>query len=483
MKKLLRASLLIAMAGLLLGSSPFVRTGGDPQISGNVRFHNDVKFKTKGFDERPATKTMDDLDLYVRTTGADTNDCLSAAKACLTIQEVIDRIPKEIHHAVVVDIGAGSFAAFNVNGFNIGETGTLDINGTLELASGLTGLNTGTFEDSAGPDYHQSNTDNEGGWVVDELVGKLLVWPTGYYRPIISNTATVVHYVGGDNRGNGDYTIQEQTTIITGAGIIGYAGVEVTNVLTLMPSSLTIRNLKDTSATTMGFLMYASSGTLERCYSAGQYFGFVLGQSPRVARTVDCFVGPCAVAGFYFQESGGVYLEDAAAERCVAVGAGAGSGFKFQQSIQIRADYIHSTGCDEGLTVESVGMVNIHYAEFDDNDNWGVLVDRTVSGNASSHSNVWLRSVDIDNNGTDGIRVTNEANVHIEGVTGTGNAIYGVYLRRGATLKRTVHTCSITGGTADLSMDGGASLTWVTHLNGGGDTIINIDNGCRAEYE
>ena len=105
MKKLLRASLLIAMAGLLLGSSPFVRTGGDPQISGNVRFHNDVKFKTKGFDERPATKTMDDLDLYVRTTGADTNDCLSAAKACLTIQEVIDRIPKEIHHAVVVDIG------------------------------------------------------------------------------------------------------------------------------------------------------------------------------------------------------------------------------------------------------------------------------------------------------------------------------------------------------------------------------------------
>ena len=474
--------LCVLLAPLLLGAGPFVRTNGEPQVQGPMRVYEGLIENINGLDTRPATRTVGNLNLYVRTTGADTNDCLSAGAACLTIQEAIDRIPTDIDHAVVVDIGEGSFAAFNVNGLNIGIAGTLDINGTLGLATGLTGLNAGNLEGAGGPDYHSSSTDNEGGWVADELVGKLFAWAGGYYRPIITNTATVVEYIGPNSTGAGAYTIEEQKTIITGDGILNYAGVEITNVTNLWPANLEIRNLKHTSGTAMGFLFYAASGVFIQCYAAGEYWGFTLGQSPRVARTVDCFAGPCGIGGYFFQASGGVYLEDPALERCVAVGGSTASGFIFQQSVQIKAEYLFAGDWDEGLLVESVLQANVEYAEFDGNDDWGVLIDRFVSGNASAGSNVWLAQCDMDDN-TTGIRIANESNVFLDGVGGTGNSQFGVTMYTGATLKRDSSALTLTGASGDLDMDGGAFFTWATHLNSFGDTIVNTDNGCRAEYE
>jgi|GEM_PF-4427459 len=487
MKKKLPALLLFCIPFLLAGHPPAIIEGDtqtfleDVRIVGDLLLRGDLLFESDGkIPSTPSTKTTQDVTLYVRLTGDDANDCLTESSACYSIQEAIDRVPKEIHHVVTVDIGAGSFTAANIDGFSVGESGSFYINGVLSLATGLTGLSEGLPENSTSLNHHCTVTDDEGGWAVNELVGKIFV-AAGEKRVIISNTSTVIAYAGGCI-GITSYEIHDQKTVITSSGQGGYAGIETTNVTTLWPDKFIIRNLKKTDGTAMGFLMYAASGTLEYCYAAGQYWGYVIGQSPRVSRTLSCFAGASAMGGFFFQASGGIRLEDAAAELCVAVGGNAGMGFQIEQSVYVRVEQSFARNWDKAFAVSSVLHAHIHDSEGYDSFH-GLLVDHKVGGNFSGCSNVWLESVFFYGNSVSGVTAENRSNLNLYGIQGTNTSAIGLQLGSGATLTHQAgQTLTITGASGDFSMDYGAQipLPW-SNLANPGDTVMNMMNGCRGE--
>ncbi|KXH75406.1 MAG: hypothetical protein AM326_03380 [Candidatus Thorarchaeota archaeon SMTZ-45] len=426
--------------------------------------------------------------LYVRTTGNDVNDCLTTGNACLTIQEAISRIPKEIQHDVVVDIGEGSFAAFNVDGYNIDFNGNFDIQGTLGLVS-LSGTkpNSGTPSAVGSSDNHRYMDDTDHGldnWAVDELVGKLLdcsgpVGNTGH--PIIANTTTRIHYAGSETCLT-SYEILEQKTVLTGTGGQSYAPIEITNVFSFWPNRFEIRNVKSTDSATIGILMYASSGTVERCYMSGKAYNYALGQSPRVARAADCYSGINIFGGFVFQQSGGVTVEDPAGERIVANNASTtGPAIYLMQSNTVRLKHAYGYNSGRvGLGIEAVQYALIEDSEFFDNTQSGVRVDTdqanlTIAPDGAV-SNVHLDTTVIHDN-QDGVYATNGAIVQFYNTTGTGNSQHGVELVHGAKLTHMTGN-TLTGTSGDITLNGGTTTHTWAEVNA--NDYYNSDNGCRA---
>ena len=158
--------------------------------------------------QAPLGYTVAALTLYVDPLGNDSNaGTAPGASACLTIRGALAKVPKRIRHAVTINVAAGTYDGFNVQGFTIelpeenSRAVYLDIVGTMQAATLATGTSSGTATAGtagSGTTYG-TLTDSGQAWTVNDLVGKYVeTTVSGLTRafPIASNTATVITIVG-----------------------------------------------------------------------------------------------------------------------------------------------------------------------------------------------------------------------------------------------------------------------------------------------
>lgn len=169
------------------------------------------------------------LTLYVDPLGSDSNACTSSgASACLTLQGVLNKIPKVLRHKVTVNVAAGNYTGFILSGFTQDQTvssttGGLYILGTLANVTPATGSATGTATSGTAGSAQTFGTltDSTQSWTVNDLVGRWISITggtgSGALMVISSNTATTITVVGTWTAptGTSTYAIQEPASIIT----------------------------------------------------------------------------------------------------------------------------------------------------------------------------------------------------------------------------------------------------------------------------
>ncbi len=179
-----------------------------------------------------SVQTTAAMDLFVETTGSDSNPCTSVGAPCLTIQGAVNKVPKRIRNAVNITVGTGTFTAgayvdgfITENDLNAPSTGAyLEIKGTLITATVATGTASGTATaGSAGSNpTFGTLTDSGQSWTVNDLRGKLLEITggtgAGQLRAIQSNTATVITVTGvwTAPTTSSTYVVRDWGTVISG---------------------------------------------------------------------------------------------------------------------------------------------------------------------------------------------------------------------------------------------------------------------------
>ncbi len=191
-------------------------------------------------------RTNSDLTLYVDPTGNDSNACTATGTAaCLTIQAAVNKVPRQLRHRVTVNVAAGNFTGFVLNGFVQDQsvqtvTGGLLVQGTLATSTIASGPALGTATSgvatvTTGAYVRGTLTKTGAGWTVDDLRGRFLFRPAGtgsttIYFPIVGNTADTITVDGAMGAGDGTSTfeIKDATTVIN-AGVVSSFPVSNTN--------------------------------------------------------------------------------------------------------------------------------------------------------------------------------------------------------------------------------------------------------------
>jgi hypothetical protein len=473
MKRLSFVFVLCGLVPFLLGVSPFVRTDGEPQVQGPLRVYEPIYNFVDGFDQTVTTETKADLTLYVRTTGSDSNDCLSGGNACLTIQEAVDRVPRSISHAVTVDIGEGSFASFVVAKIHVSYPSVFTVRGTLGNPA-LGGATSGT---ATGGDTCNC-VDAGAGWTPDELRG-ILMEVDGEYRVVRTNTATNAELVGALSAScNGKaYEVFEQKTVIDSGESYRIACWGVNPISRY--SSFVLDSLK-TSGGVIGFANgYNTHLIIRNCYATGAVYGILVQSAGMDAiELLDSYATACSAYGIYMFRIGGtrelnrIYAYNNPGHGvCV-------SGLMYANMGAVYAD----ANTKSGVRVEYCQFTDIDKIEADGNSRYGVEIDENVSGNRESGSmvNIVGNGV-VANNTLGGIIAKNQSTVALTNIDGAGNGNYGLELQTGSYATITTDT-GITGATGDATInDGTTTLTWAVHFNDNGDIAVNLDSGVRIE--
>ena len=81
---------------IFLLAGPIVTADGEQVVSGPVHFYDSIWNWINGFKLDTVHKTTGNVTLYVRSTGDDSNDCLSSGNACLTIQSATNETRRSI---------------------------------------------------------------------------------------------------------------------------------------------------------------------------------------------------------------------------------------------------------------------------------------------------------------------------------------------------------------------------------------------------
>lgn len=235
---------------------------------------------------------------FVSPSGSDNNDCTaSGTSACLTIQGAVNKIPKLLRDLVTVNLAAGTYACFTVNGF-ICDQGVQQSNGGL-LFDGLAAFATSTLATgsasgtltagSAGAaTTYGTATDGAATWTVNDLRGRFITILTGtgsgQTRVVSSNTGTVITVVGTWTApANGStYVIQDPGVNINTACSVPnpLSAVTTNNAAVLIAGnacndrsqSIVIRGVRTSNASGGGVLFSDSSGgflTLSQIRSVG----------------------------------------------------------------------------------------------------------------------------------------------------------------------------------------------------------------------
>lgn len=142
--------------------------------------------------------TSGPITLYVDATkGSDANEGLTASTPLLTITAALNKLPQTIRHTPTINVAAGTYTEKVMIPPAILMTSVL-INGeAMAPTAPAAGLASGTFDASFGTQlFPNIATVAAGGWTADALVGFFVQMTSGSKigtrLPIISNTATTL---------------------------------------------------------------------------------------------------------------------------------------------------------------------------------------------------------------------------------------------------------------------------------------------------
>lgn len=464
-----------------------------------------------GSNDLTGTGTASALTYYVETTGSDNNDCLSLATACATINATVQKIPRVLHHPVVVQVGTGSFTAgAYVNGFvpstavSAASGPSLLLTGSLVDATLVSGSVTGTVSSVAagsGKTWGVVTPSGAPGWTVNDLRGKWVEYSTGRVDLISSNTATAFTTAGAmlatvPLPTNGTtFRIREVGTSITGMLPVATA-----------PSSSTVTG--DAAFHVEGPVVGSVSPT----------FGRIIIQRFK-------FVGTDVTRAIHIATDNNVLVKDC---RFEMTGANARAVYLSQRGagrIQSNSVLLNSTGTFiEGVTqstsdflliqsnvsvgggnwtflqgwievfrsnsnyVENVTRVH-HFLGFDQgalqSDKYQTASDMCIRGDLdpSNHSFGHLSISGTDMNGCANAAVEargKDFTVVFSGDASTGSGgSYGINVYQGATVE-TIASTAITGSTADINLEG-TTYSYAAFRAAPNKTIISVKNSTITE--
>jgi len=449
--------------------------------------------------------TTQDLTLYVRSDGSDSNDGLTTGTALATVQEAIDRIPKFIRHNVIIDIGEGTFSAFYLSGFFATESKVLTVKGTL----GTPTLTTGTTSGTATGGDTLTLIDSGQSWTADELKGMLLE-VDGEKHYIKSNTSTQIDMVGafGASTSGKSYIIKEHKTTINGSYTAGtltvVAGIGSSKGDS--SSSFLFQDLfLNCSSAKAGFMGAYSSGAsvlrvkidssnvsyaiaMDKIYTGFNIddvyltnitetnYGIIVIDCTQVRRLKNSFIKGFDLYGIYIIRTQDVCLGDNITcdgnkdgmwiHNCLACDCGAG------------INCINNT--NNGLIVCGCTYADLDGGNFKDNTGYGILVGTNETDDSSTFLNAKGTLV-CSGNGKSGIIVGDRSRLLLSNCSGTGNSQYGIKATGSSNVVITSQT-SVTGGSGDITIDDGDStLSYSTDFATNGDIVSNLTNGCRVE--
>ncbi len=211
-----------------------------------------------------------DLNLFVDPTGLDSNACTSTGTAaCLTFAGALSKAPKLLRHRLIITPAAGTYAGATISGFTVDPsvqkaTAGILISGPLANGVPTTGSATGLATAGAAGTgaVFGTLTDSGATWTVNDvaLVGKLVVITggtgNGQVRVIVSNTATVLTIAGSWTAptGTSTYALQAPSaritspvaaipTSIAGTGTVA-AGFQVVDNMTGAAGDILLQNLE-----------------------------------------------------------------------------------------------------------------------------------------------------------------------------------------------------------------------------------------------
>lgn len=169
------------------------------------------------------------LNLFVATTGLDTNTCTTALAPCLTIRGALNKVPLRIAHAVTITVAAGTFVGAIASGFTVESpdpdgASYLLVQGTMIAATVATGTASGTATSGTAVSGATlaTLTDTSQAWTVDDLKGTMVYLSAGTGSGetkkfiIVSNTATAITVAGVMAAASGTtYSILDWGTTLT----------------------------------------------------------------------------------------------------------------------------------------------------------------------------------------------------------------------------------------------------------------------------
>ena len=190
----------------------------DQTFAGSVTFPGTVSIPGGVTDPTAPKQTTAAATYYVRTDGNDSNTCLgnTALLACATVQGALNKLPQFIKHAIVINVGAGTFPGFALKSLYMSApAASLSISGAL----GAPTLTTGTASGTADGGSVVECADSGQAWTVNELRGRLM-HVGAEYRVVQNNTATSAFLVGalGASCSGSAYSLVEQKTILNTDG-------------------------------------------------------------------------------------------------------------------------------------------------------------------------------------------------------------------------------------------------------------------------
>jgi hypothetical protein len=174
---------------------------------------------------------------FVDPAGSDTNACLAsgAANACLTVQGVIDKLPKIIRNTITITVAAGSYAGFimgdrlwSPGGAVVTPSGSVAITGSKSAVTPTTGSATGTLTTVSATTTSGTALliDSGQAWTVDDaaLDGAFIRMTSGtangQVRTIVTNGGTTLSVFPSysTNPSIGDTYIIEKPAVIFTTG-------------------------------------------------------------------------------------------------------------------------------------------------------------------------------------------------------------------------------------------------------------------------
>ena len=513
MQKLLRVLVIFAALVLLVAATPpGVAVGGSQQIQGPITVFEDIYNNFKSVIGRTVSETTANITLYVATTGNDTNDCLTAPTACLTIQAAVNKVPRFIKHQVTINVGAGNFAAFYVTGRILegwvgqGATYQFTIQGA-DYINFTPATGTGSGTSNGGDTQHL--TDTTQAWTANDLRGKM-IYVNGAYQIIRSNTATALETIGvsSSTLSGKAYVIKDWSTIINtnqtfGGGtfsiyisqVLGqrvwYAGLNIDRIKVSEPNATTygivaemagvyLSNVSVVGPTngSAGINIYDFINVrLLNVVATGPAYGIAFSGGLNVKELKNVF-------GYQNATTGISIVAEQATLMYVYADSGGGWGIVVDYTFfcSVTSAYAaYNTGY--GLFVMSTQYFGLYGGEFN-NNGYGIAVDTATStplvNTQSSFGSTGFdvrTAVSVHDNTNDGVILGYGANALIRStaITGTGNGGYGINMRYGAKLFFTSAT-TVTGSLGDIKV-GDTAYTYATTFAADGSYVNDISEG------
>jgi hypothetical protein len=510
MKKLLFAILFLFFCSTVVAAPPPITTEG-AYPNRDITFHGNVSLDSYGVPSEVVTETTQALTLYVRTTGDDSNDCLSLANACLTAQSALDRSPRHLRHDVVLDLGEGDMGPLHIGRFTTDTGGSLTIQGVLGQPTLASGNPTGTA--TGGSTTQLVDIGNS--WTNDDLRG-YLVLVDGEHRIVRNNTSDTINFIGpySASVSGKSYEILEQKTEFTGTSLRGLGPFSFSSNY---GSSFRIYDVKAGSGTVSFYIARADCEVrVERSKADGGLYGIFFGYN-NDCRAYDVYATNTSVYGVFFTvtnsgESKRLYAYDAGVQgislyngvvynldyvyadnnstgiymattvqmalNSVYADSNSSTGIFADYAYLLELDEVESTNNgSDGVFVAGANSMDIDSGNISDNGGYGIKIGQDSTGNRTGNQFVnMVGTLTIENNASGGIIVKARSGVAVTAVSGTNTGGYGIQVDSGSYALITSAT-AITGASGDATANGGTtSLTWATDFANNGDVVINLSN-------